>query len=37
MSGGWMIIGVVLVVFVLLAGFYLSMTAGRLDHLHRRR
>ena len=36
MSGGWMIVGVVLVAFVLLAGFYLSMTAGRLDHLHRR-
>lgn len=33
---GWMIVGIVALVIVLLAGFYLSMTAGRLDHLHRR-
>lgn len=33
---GWMVVGVGLVVVVLLVGAYLSMTAGRLDHLHRR-
>ena len=33
---GWVVLGVVALVFVLLVGFYLSMTAGRLDHLHRR-
>jgi hypothetical protein len=31
-----MLLGIVVVLVVLLAGFYLSMTAGRLDHLHRR-
>ncbi|MEI6361270.1 MAG: hypothetical protein WCP95_03970 [Actinomycetes bacterium] len=33
---GWAILGVVVLVFLLLLGAYLSMTAGRLDHLHRR-
>ncbi len=33
---GWMLFGIIVVIVVLLAGFYLSMTAGRLDHLHRR-
>lgn len=33
---GWMLFGIAAIVVVLLAGFYLSMTAGRLDHLHRR-
>jgi hypothetical protein len=33
---GWVVLGVVVLVFVLLLGLYLSMTAGRLDHLHRR-
>ena len=33
---GWMILGIVAVIAVLLVGLYLSMTAGRLDHLHRR-
>jgi hypothetical protein len=33
---GWAILGVVIVVVLLLMGAYLSMTAGRLDHLHRR-
>jgi hypothetical protein len=33
---GWIVIGVGAVVLVLAIGFYLSMTAGRLDHLHRR-
>ena len=33
---GWAVLGVILLVVVLLVGFYLSMTAGRLDHLHRR-
>jgi hypothetical protein len=33
---GWAVLGVVVLVVVLLGGFYLSMTAGRLDHLHRR-
>jgi hypothetical protein len=32
---GWLVVGV-LVVFLLLVGLYLSMTAGRIDHLHRR-
>ena len=32
---GWILLGL-LVVVILLVGFYLSMTAGRLDHLHRR-
>jgi hypothetical protein len=32
---GWILVGL-LVVVILLVGFYLSMTAGRLDHLHRR-
>jgi hypothetical protein len=31
-----MVLGIVLVVALLLLGAYLSMTAGRLDHLHRR-
>ena len=33
---GWAVLGVIAFVVVLLGGFYLSMTAGRLDHLHRR-
>jgi hypothetical protein len=33
---GWVVLGVGALVFVLLLGLYLSMTAGRLDHLHRR-
>jgi hypothetical protein len=33
---GWLLLGVLVLVVVLLGGFYLSMTAGRLDHLHRR-
>jgi len=33
---GWIVLAAVTLVVVLLAGFYLSMTAGRLDHLHRR-
>ena len=33
---GWWILGVLVVVLVLFLGLYLSMTAGRLDHLHRR-
>jgi hypothetical protein len=33
---GWVVLGVAALVFVLLLGLYLSMTAGRLDHLHRR-
>jgi hypothetical protein len=33
---GWMVLGAIVLVVVLFAGFYLSMTAGRLDHLHRR-
>ncbi len=32
----WTALGIAVVVLVLLAGFYLSMTAGRIDHLHRR-
>ena len=32
----WWVLLVILLVFVLLLGLYLSMTAGRLDHLHRR-
>ena len=32
----WWIVAAVALVFVLLLGLYLSMTAGRLDHLHRR-
>ncbi len=32
----WMVLGVFLAVGLLLLGAYLSMTAGRLDHLHRR-
>ena len=31
-----MVVGGIALVVVVLAGFYLSMTAGRLDHLHRR-
>lgn len=33
---GWVVIAVVVVLAILLVGAYLSMTAGRLDHLHRR-
>jgi hypothetical protein len=33
---GWVVIGVLALIVALLVGFYLSMTAGRLDHLHRR-
>ncbi len=33
---GWVVLGVVVLVAVFLVGFYLSMTAGRIDHLHRR-
>lgn len=33
---GWVVLGIALLVFALLLGLYLSMTAGRLDHLHRR-
>ena len=33
---GWVVVGVVVLVVVILVGLYLSMTAGRLDHLHRR-
>jgi hypothetical protein len=32
----WVVVAVVAVILVLLVGLYLSMTAGRLDHLHRR-
>ena len=32
----WTVIGVLTVIGLLLLGAYLSMTAGRLDHLHRR-
>lgn len=35
MSTWWVVLGLVAVVLVLF-GLYLSMTAGRLDHLHRR-
>lgn len=35
MSGWWALVLVVFVL-ILLVGLYLSMTAGRLDHLHRR-
>jgi hypothetical protein len=34
--GAWAWLAIVLVFVVLLVGVYLSMTAGRLDHLHRR-
>lgn len=33
---GWVVVAVVAVVVVALFGIYLSMTAGRLDHLHHR-
>ncbi len=33
---GWVVLGVALLVVIVLVGLYLSMTAGRLDHLHRR-
>jgi hypothetical protein len=33
---GWWILASVVLIFVLLFGLYLSMTAGRIDHLHRR-
>ena len=33
---GWLALGIVALVLILLFGLYLSMTAGRLDHLHRR-
>lgn len=32
----WMVLGVLALAVLLLLGAYLSMTAGRLDHLHRR-
>ena len=32
----WWVLLVILLIFLLLLGLYLSMTAGRLDHLHRR-
>lgn len=35
MSGWWLLVGLV-VVLVILFVLYLSMTAGRIDHLHRR-
>jgi hypothetical protein len=33
---GWWVVALLVIVFLLLLGLYLSMTAGRLDHLHRR-
>lgn len=33
---GWVIVGIVVLIVLALFGLYLSMTAGRLDHLHRR-
>ncbi len=33
---GWAILAAVVLIVTLLVGAYLSMTAGRLDHLHRR-
>lgn len=33
---GWWVLALVVLLLVLLVGLYLSMTAGRLDHLHRR-
>jgi hypothetical protein len=33
---GWVVLGVIAVVVLLALLLYLSMTAGRLDHLHRR-
>lgn len=33
---GWIVLGIIVLALVVLFGFYLSMTAGRLDHLHRR-
>lgn len=33
---GWMVVAAILLAAVILVGLYLSMTAGRLDHLHRR-
>lgn len=33
---GWWAIGTVVVILLVVFGLYLSMTAGRLDHLHRR-
>ena len=33
---GWLVLAIVAVVLLALLGLYLSMTAGRLDHLHRR-
>lgn len=33
---GWFVVAGVALLVVLLVGLYLSMTAGRLDHLHRR-
>lgn len=32
----WWVLGVVALIVVILLGLYLSMTAGRLDHLHKR-
>lgn len=33
---GWWILGVTVLIVLVVFGLYLSMTAGRLDHLHRR-
>lgn len=33
---GWWALGLIVVVLLVVFGLYLSMTAGRLDHLHRR-
>ena len=33
---GWLVLALVGVLLLVLVGLYLSMTAGRLDHLHRR-
>jgi hypothetical protein len=33
---GWLVVWILAAMVVAVSGFYLSMTAGRLDHLHRR-
>ena len=33
---GWVVLAIIVAAVVILSAFYLSMTAGRLDHLHRR-
>lgn len=33
---GWWVLGIVVVILLAVFALYLSMTAGRLDHLHRR-